>query len=36
VGRLLPADDAIAGPAEEIVHTEVISTWFAGREVYTR
>lgn len=30
------ARDAIAGPADEIVHTEVISTWFAGREVYTR
>ena len=30
------AGDAIAGPAEEIVHTEVISTWFAGREVYSR
>ncbi|MFJ2550693.1 amidohydrolase [Microbacterium sp. NPDC087591] len=30
------ARDAIAGPADEIVHTEVLSTWFAGREVYTR
>jgi predicted amidohydrolase YtcJ len=30
------ARDAIAGSAEEIVHTEVISTWFAGREVYSR
>lgn len=30
------ARDAIAGPAEEIVHTEVVSTWFAGRPVYSR
>jgi hypothetical protein len=30
------ARDAIAGPAEEIVHTEVVATWFAGRPVYTR
>ena len=29
------ARDAIAGPADEIVHTPVRSTWFAGREVYT-
>lgn len=29
------ARDAIAGPAEEIVRTPVISTWFAGREVYS-
>lgn len=28
------ARDAIAGPAEEIVSTRVLSTWFAGREVY--
>ncbi|MEW2461289.1 MULTISPECIES: amidohydrolase [Microbacterium] len=28
--------DAIAGPAEEIVHTEVVSTWFAGRPVHER
>ena len=28
--------DAIAGPAEQIVHTAVVSTWFAGREVYSR
>ncbi|WP_188042395.1 amidohydrolase [Microbacterium sp. ANT_H45B] len=27
--------DAIAGPADEIVHTAVVSTWFEGREVYT-
>lgn len=27
--------DAIAGPAEDIVHTAVVSTWFAGREVFT-
>ena len=26
---------AIAGPADEIVHTAVVSTWFEGREVYT-
>ncbi|WP_435743418.1 amidohydrolase [Microbacterium sp. PMB16] len=30
------ARDAIAGPAEAIVHTEVVSTWFAGRKVYSR
>ncbi|GGM44227.1 amidohydrolase [Microbacterium saperdae] len=30
------ARDAIAGPPDEIVHTEVLSTWFAGREVYSR
>ena len=30
------ARDAIAGPPDEIVHTEVVSTWFAGREVYSR
>ncbi|MCS3441970.1 amidohydrolase [Microbacterium phyllosphaerae] len=29
------ARDAIAGPADEIVHTPVLSTWFEGREVYT-
>ena len=29
------ARDAIAGPADEIVHTPVRSTWFAGREVYS-
>lgn len=28
------ARDAIAGPAEDIVRTEVISTWFAGRRVH--
>ncbi|QEA28883.1 amidohydrolase [Microbacterium sp. CBA3102] len=28
------ARDAIAGPADEIVHTEVVSTWFAGRRVH--
>ncbi len=28
--------DAIGGPAEEIVHTEVVSTWFAGRPVHER
>lgn len=28
------ARDAIAGPADDIVHTAVLSTWFAGREVY--
>jgi predicted amidohydrolase YtcJ len=28
--------DAIGGPAEEIVHTEVVSTWFAGRTVHER
>lgn len=28
--------DAIAGPADQIVHTPVNSTWFAGREVYRR
>lgn len=28
--------DAIGGPAEEIVHTEVVSTWFAGRAVHGR
>ena len=28
--------DAIAGPADEIVQTPVLSTWFAGREVYSR
>ena len=28
------ARDAIAGPPDEIVHTPVISTWFAGREVH--
>lgn len=27
--------DAIAGPADEIVHTAVVSTWFEGREVFT-
>lgn len=26
--------DAIAGPADEIVRTRVLSTWFAGRQVY--
>lgn len=26
--------DAIAGPAEEIIRTEVVSTWFAGRRVH--
>ncbi|GAA4477993.1 amidohydrolase [Microbacterium panaciterrae] len=26
--------DAIAGPAEEIIDARVLSTWFAGREVY--
>lgn len=30
------ARDAIAGPADEIVRTEVVATWFAGREVYSR
>lgn len=30
------ARDAIAGPVDQIVHTEVVSTWFAGREVYSR
>ncbi|MGH3691894.1 MAG: amidohydrolase [Microbacterium sp.] len=28
------ARDAIAGPADEIVRTEVMSTWFAGRRVH--
>ena len=28
------ARDAIAGPADDIVHTEVVSTWFAGRRVH--
>ena len=27
--------DAVAGPADEIFHTRVLSTWFAGREVFT-
>jgi hypothetical protein len=27
--------DAIAGPADEIVRTAVVSTWFAGRPVYS-
>ena len=27
--------DAVAGPADRIIHTRVLSTWFAGREVYT-
>ena len=30
------ARDAIAGAADEIVRTPVVSTWFAGREVYRR
>ncbi|WP_447912294.1 amidohydrolase [Microbacterium phyllosphaerae] len=29
------ARDAIAGPADEIVHTRVLATWFEGREVFT-
>lgn len=28
------ARDAIAGPADDIVRTEVVSTWFAGRRVH--
>nr|WP_274601261.1 amidohydrolase family protein [Microbacterium sp. Se63.02b] len=28
------ARDAIAGPAEDIVRTPVVSTWFAGRRVH--
>lgn len=28
------ARDAIAGPADEIVHTSIESTWFAGRRVH--
>lgn len=28
------ARDAIAGPADQIVHTAVLSTWFAGRQVH--
>lgn len=28
------ARDAIAGPADDIVRTEVVSTWFAGRQVH--
>ncbi|MBS1672722.1 MAG: amidohydrolase [Actinobacteria bacterium] len=27
--------DAIGGPADAIIDTRVLSTWFAGREVYT-
>ena len=27
--------DAIAGPPEDIVRTRVLSTWFAGREVFS-
>lgn len=30
------ARDAIAGPADQIVQCAVLSTWFAGREVYSR
>ncbi|GAA2856771.1 amidohydrolase [Microbacterium arabinogalactanolyticum] len=28
--------DAVAGPPEEIIDAEVVSTWFAGREVFSR
>ncbi|MEJ1090912.1 amidohydrolase [Microbacterium istanbulense] len=28
------ARDAIAGPADQIVHTPVLATWFTGRQVY--
>lgn len=27
--------DAVAGPADRIIDTRVLSTWFAGREVFT-
>ena len=30
------ARDAIAGPADQIVRTPVLSTWFAGRAVFSR